>query len=383
MKRLLFSSLALVLLVSCSQNNLLNNPLGDETTENILLDSENLKPRPQDTVFDIRGVRDYVRQEAATYGTNVHIFASYAAFDSAICAVEELDHEGLREWATKHNVQNDIVESNIVYERELDKASKLFNIHPIIPPDTTMQRHSATTSTFPEKMTKEDMATDAFLSTMRNQYPQYLHEYDSLGEHYIEPLGTINEEVFCNEKNLFIIGEELYRFYGKNQLIVCNYRDYNEIAAFNTFEDIEQYIAEQGEGKARIINKSTNKQGLIYAGNREKIEGRYKTYFEFNIGVHKTIWGLHRRYIRINLRNYYKNNRGSWVMKFYHTNLNARIGTAAFQGPEYTFNISHSIIMKNRQCTHIKYTRGGGDVYITGCTISFNTPYLKIENETF
>lgn len=117
MKKVLFSSLALCLIVSsCSNNDLLNSQMNSEDT-----------PTAQIAIKDTPMLRKaravaFVRQNPNLFGSNVMIFESYAELDTTLNRIQEMDHKALRAWATENNVQNDILESNIIYNEEWSKV---------------------------------------------------------------------------------------------------------------------------------------------------------------------------------------------------------------------------------------------------------------------
>lgn len=72
----------------------------------------------------------FVGQNPNLFGSNVMIFESYAELDTTLNHIQEMDHKALRAWATENNVQNDILESNIIYNEEWDKAWEVYNATP-------------------------------------------------------------------------------------------------------------------------------------------------------------------------------------------------------------------------------------------------------------
>lgn len=98
MKKVLFSSLALCLIVSsCSNNDLLNSQMSGENT-----------PTAQIAIKDTPRLRKaraaaFVRQNPNLFGNNVMVFESYAELDTTISQIMDMDyaHSGNRKQCAK------------------------------------------------------------------------------------------------------------------------------------------------------------------------------------------------------------------------------------------------------------------------------------------
>ncbi|MDY4148466.1 MAG: fimbrillin family protein [Paludibacteraceae bacterium] len=232
MKKLIFSTLALCLLMSsCSNNELLNSQIGDTETPQVQISEETPAMRKARAAA-------FVRQNPAIFGTNVRIFDSYDELDSTLAVLQDMDYKQLRQWTNENNVENEILESNIIYEQEWEKAWELIEAKPY--PGGSINLHAA----FPPGygnvfVSPAEKALDQFVKTMQEKYPQYILEYDSLGEHYIESLGLVDEMVFCNSNNLFVVGEEVHRFFGKDE-VLCSTTNYSKIAQMKNIMEVKQ-----------------------------------------------------------------------------------------------------------------------------------------------
>lgn len=362
MKKVLLGSLALCLIVSsCSNNDLLNSQMSGENT-----------PMAQIAIKDTPRLRKaravaFVGQNPNLFGSNVMIFESYAELDTTLNHIQEMDHKALRAWATENNVQNDILESNIIYNEEWDKAWELWNSK-VDRLDTTkfgsignLNQTLATQIRIPDTwkpaISLEERAMDSFLSTMRNNYPQYLQEYDSLGEHYIEPLGALGEEVLVNEKNLFLVGDEVHRFY-KDGFVLCAMKDYEQIARYETKAEVMDYVTTLQKNQQKAPQVTT-----VYFDNDKdftETSGKYRMNISFTIGQIHTIFGTDMRHLDVRIKNYHKTTRGSWLGIACKTKLDLSAETSSTFNKQYTFNVSRNGYILSSHRRYIKTINNPG-----------------------
>ncbi|GEM_PF-2008702 len=361
MKKVLFSSLALCLIVSsCSNNDLLNSQMNSEDT-----------PTAQIAIKDTPMLRKaraaaFVRQNPNLFGSNVMVFESYAELDTTLNRIQEMDYKELRTWTTENNVQNDILESNIIYGQEWDKAWEFWNAK-IDRLDTTkfgsigdLNHTFAPQIRIPDTgkpaISLEERAMDSFLSTMQKNYPQYLQEYDSLGEHYIEPLGALGEETLVNEKNLFLVGDEVHRFY-KDGFVLCAMKDYEQIARYETKAEVMDYVATLQKNQQKAPQVST---GVNFSPRNFPVEsGKYKMETGFAVGLIHSVWGTDMRFVDIWINNYHKTRKGNWISIPCWTNYNLVAQTTC--NSQYTFNIKHKFFLGRWHCRHYKTVKNTGN----------------------
>lgn len=387
MKKLIFSTLALCLLMSSCSNNLLNGQLGDETDEGAVLaltDSALIKA-PRLAAQDIRKI---VSEEPLVYGTNVQVFESYAAFDSTINLIEEMQPAKLKVWAQEHNIENEIIESNVVYDSVFQQIGKQNGLQ--FDSDGMIIEPKLFIGNTPGRLDKIfayekalEQTLDDFDIVMHELYPQYIHEFtDSLGNHFIESLGAPNEDIFKNDKNLYVIDSEVHRTY-PDGAITCAFSDYKKIARFGTVREINQFINREG-GVAMLsaqfeIKRHSQYQKRILSGIGYDKNSKHAMQASFSIAVSKAIFGLDRRSMRVLVTNYSKNKKGNFVMKSWKTNLKASFATTAVGGADHTFTFDHkNCWMRNRQFTHSIYKSSAGDVYITSFNALVESSGLQI-----
>lgn len=342
MKKVLLSSLALCLTVSsCSNNDLLNSQMSGENS-----------PTAQIAIKDTPRLRKaravaFVGQNPNLFGSNVMIFESYAELDTTLNHIQEMDHKALRAWATENNVQNDILESNIIYNEEWDKAWEVYNA---TPQDIQISLQSFPGITRPAESIA-DKVLDSFFDAMQKKYPQYLQEYDTLGEHYIEPLGALGEEALVNEKNLFLVGDEVHRFY-KDGFVLCAMKDYEQIAQYNTKAEVMNYVATLQNNQ----QKAPQVSAAYFDNDKDFTEtsGKYRMNISFTVGQIHTIFGTDMRHLDVRIKNYHKNSRGSWIGIACKTKLNLSVETSSTFNKQYTFNVSRNGYILS---SHRRYTK--------------------------
>lgn len=186
---------------------------------------------------------------------------------------------------------------------------------------------------------------------MQSKYPQYLQEYDSLGEHYIEPLGALGEEALVNEKNLFLVGDEVHRFY-KDGFVLCAMKDYAQIAQYNTKAEVMDYVATLQNGQQKAPQVST----AYFDNDKDFTEtsGKYRMNISFTVGQIHTIFGTDMRHLDVRIKNYHKNSRGSWIGIACKTKLNLSAETSSTFNKQHTFNVSRNGYILS---SHRRYTK--------------------------
>ena len=196
-----------------------------------------------------------------------------------------------------------------------------------------------------------DRALDKFLDVMQKNYPQYLQEYDSLGEHYIEPLGALGEEALVNEKNLFFVGDEVHRFY-KDGFVLCAMKDYAQIAQYNTKAEVMDYVATLQNGQQQAPQVST----AYFDNDKDFTEtsGKYRMNISFTVGQIHTIFGTDMRHLDVRIKNYHKTSRGAWIGIACKTKLNLSAETSSTFNKQHTFNVSRNGYILSSHRRYIK-----------------------------
>ena len=294
------------------------------------------------------------------------IFESYAELDTTLNHIQEMDHKALCAWATENNVQNDILESNIIYNEEWDKAWEVYNA---TPQDIQISLQSFPGITRPAESIA-DKVLGSFFDAMQKKYPQYLQEYDTWGEHYIEPLGALGEEALVNEKNLFLVGDEVHRFY-KDGFVLCAMKDYEQIAQYNTKAEVMNYVAtlQNNQQKAPQVSIGVN----FSPRNFPTESGKYKMETGFAVGLIHSVWGTDMRFVDIWINNYHKTRKGNWISIPCWTNYNLTAQTIC--NSQYTFNIKHNFFLCRWHCRHYKTVKN------TGNNITITSYDLNVSNQ--
>lgn len=329
MKKLIFSTLALCLLMSsCSNNELLNSQIGDTETPQVQISEETPAMRKARAAA-------FVRQNPAVFGSNVRIFDSYDELDSTLAVLQDMDYKQLRQWANENNVENEILESNIIYAQEWEKAWEWIEAKPY--PGGTIITHA----TFPGITTPvvelPDKVLNHFVETMQEKYPQYIVEYDSLGEHYIESLGALNEEILTNEKNIFLVDDNVHRFYNDG-FVLCALEDYSQIAQCNSKAEVRQYVAEMHRTQQKAPQVAAS-DDIHTPYTYTEINGKYKMHTSFAVGLLPWIFKRDLRFMDVCVENYHKSCKGHWIGIACRTKYNLTATTKCSNNQSYTFDI--------------------------------------------
>lgn len=361
----LLSALALSLLLSaCSQSDLLNSQM-DESTNAIELSAS-----VDSTALRRAKVRATIQQRKDIFGQNVLIFDSYDELDTTLVQLQDMDAAALRKWATANSVKNDILESNIIYDQEWDNALEKYGLKMY---DNVMAASLGTNgliNPFVKPVeNRMDSANAYFLATMRSKYPQYLLEYDTLGEHFIETLGAMGEPALCNEKQLLVVDNTVHKYF-LDGMVFCAVEDYYKIASCKTMTEALQYGKVQGLSYAQQMVPIPSNAILEYEAYAYNSKNTARMYVDVSVGVIKSVGDYSWRRVTVQVKNFRKNKKGEWTSTSYKTKLKVKANTNSTLGVAYTFNISHKHYMRNHLCSHYKRTKAAGSrVYMTGYDI--------------
>lgn len=163
----------------------------------------------------------------------------------------------------------------------------------------------------------------------------------------------MGEEAVVNEKNLFLVGDEVHRFY-KDGEIQCALEDYNQIARYETKAEVMDYVKELQNNQQRAPQVTT----IDFANNHQEfteINGKYKTKVSFDVGQMTTVFGSTKRHMDVRINNYHKTWGGCWLGIACKTSLNLEVETSCTANKQYTFNINRNnvhILYSHRRYTH-------------------------------
>lgn len=349
----LLSALALSLLLSaCSQSDLLNSQMEEGTN------AIELSASVDSTALRRAQVRATIQQRKDIFGQNVLIFDSYDELDTTLVQLQDMDAAALRKWATANSIKNDILESNIIYDQEWDNALEKYGLKMH---DNVMAASLGTNgliNPFVKPVeNRMDSAIAFFLNTMRTKYPQYLSESDTLGKHYIGTLGALDEMALCNSKQLYIVGDEVHRFYGNTE-VICPVSDYSNIANMQTAQQVKQYAAasQSSTSPIYVLNMAHVKE--IQSNNSSK----YVASVQIKVTQANAWFGLERRNAYVYVQNFMLSN-GNYMQRYCKTNLDVSMTTSCSNSKSkhvHTFTFDHNCKMKNRTFMHIKYFKRCG-----------------------
>ena len=194
------------LFVSCNQDQDCESNIKVKrcSPENPAASEENTPPLEER--YESIDVQEYISSYPELFGDNVLVFDSFTSVDSILDELSTMDYQTLREWYANVDYQNDIIESNIIYDSILSNVANQLGIY-------VDEQYN---------LTESDMSLlyGQFVQTMSEQYPE-LCSYDEEYGLCANPLGCVDDEYsLSNNKGIVIIDKVVYLFY-QDYLVCC------------------------------------------------------------------------------------------------------------------------------------------------------------------
>lgn len=222
MRKILYFSFFLCLLVSCNSSN---EPI-DMNLIGTSGDASSIEPE------DSLDIREFISSHEMRFGSHVLVLDSLQEAYDLMYQYKNADIEELREMYHARNYYNHSIESHLYYDSLM---SAYYN--DIAGVDYTEENVDA----HPEVLEALSINLEDFPTDMIN-----LHEISFNGETTLiaEPYGELGWDALTNEKGLFVIGDRVHRFMDDEHVVFpIELYTNNE---FETIESVKNYIMSAG-----------------------------------------------------------------------------------------------------------------------------------------
>lgn len=315
MKRTLISLCVVVFFVACGTEPIEEISVNKRNSSFASWDSEELPPildYASDSVELYNLVLEYVERNHAILGQNVMIFQTHNQMYQTIDLIQELNPDQLREWTIENNWTNEILESNILL-------------------DSVLYANYANCGIDFDNLEDEDsaciaVAIDAF-DEAYEQRPDYFVIKTRDGDEFIEPLGSLDEAVFYNDKNIYIVEGLVNISYGE-RVVICPLDLFVKIGAIAT-DAVTMYLMLKSnateEQEPFVVYKDYYKRNFTCRSS----DNKYITDIDFR--VDEFCWLICvEYYTRVNITNYVKNNSNQYVKHRMRTQLDLVVNAGGY-----------------------------------------------------
>ena len=272
-----------------------------------IVDMEELPPildYASDSVELNNLVLEYVERNHAILGQNVMVFQTLNQLYQTIDMIQELNPTELRNWTIENNWTNDILESNIlldsiIFERYANCGIVFDNIE-----DEDSTYIAATIDAFDEAYALR---------------PDYFVTFTRDGDEILEPLGSLDEAVFYNDKNIFIVEGMVNISYGAEGVVICPIDLFvNTGSIATTAEAMYQVLMSNAteSQKPLVLYKSYCRRILSCKSSNSK----FRTDINFYVDEY-TLLVCVAYYLHANVTNYVKKGANQYVKHRMRTQL--------------------------------------------------------------
>lgn len=213
-------------------------------------------------------VCNFIATRSDIFGYQPLIFDSYEACDTLLENLGDYSFTQLRTWSANNHVHNDFLEA-------------------VITADSTYYASAVLCGAI---FDADGMISDNDLDSIR--YLALLDRIDSLFVLSVDPdlisityndnkdvvyemVYELDHRIFTNEKSLYIVEGMVYRYLG-DELIVCPYELYPDIAALSSLAAMQEYVSQ---------NMTSYDKNRIMLGERTS----YRVFESTNSAVYKTV----------------------------------------------------------------------------------------------
>lgn len=361
MKKTLINLCIILSIVACKTEPIEEMAINKRNSSMIIEENEELPPildYTSDSVDLYNLVLEYVDRNHAILGQNVMVFQTYNQLYETIDLIQELAPDQLREWTIDNNWTNDILESNILLDSVL--FSEFANRGIDLDECEDSAYIAATIDAFDNAY---DMRPDYFLTTTRDN------------DEFLEPLGKIDEVVFYNDKNLFIVEGFVHISYGEEGVVICPLDLFvnTGVTAFDATTMYQILTSNASEDQLPFVMfRNTSNMKNYYA----KTSSGFYSYISFKTYEKKIILlpRIGKRLAIVEVENWcYNKNKRKYVGVRTRTMLDLTI-TSTFGNENHTFTFDKNKKFKTKKFSKYYYdTLWGGPVTISSFDLHLNT----------
>ena len=272
---LLFVLLLALCLFSCSDVTKEDSSvLTGNNTRNIILEEEGL------TYEDLDERNRYIDENYWLF-EGIRVFDSSEELFSLVSEIEAMSYTDLENWCINTGIYSPILNSRIVYETVFADVLEEFG-------------YSYDEYVYDENyIIEEETVFEVFKERMISDFSNYINiyeEYDEWygAEYYIEPFSTdgFDELIFMNDRNMVIVGLNVYKLVGDIILSTSVYNFNEYFADLMYIEEVEWYLSSVQVGEevfyTNLNSNSDNVEDLPFKwtekGYRTKMKIKIKAF---------------------------------------------------------------------------------------------------------
>lgn len=333
MKKTLISLCVVLSIVACGTEPLEEISVNKRNSSTRTWDGEELPPildYASDSVELHNLVLEYVERNHAILGQNVMVFQTHNQLYQTIDFIQTATPDQLRDWTIENNWTNEILESNILLDSVIfaESANRGIDFDNIEGDDSAYVA----------------AAIDAFDEAYALQ-PNYFVTITRDGDEFVEPLGSLDETVFYNNRNIYIVEGLVNMSYGNEGVVIC---------PLDLFVNTGT-IATNAEAMYQTLRSNATEEQkpfVVYKDYYQRIftcrssDNKYRTDIDFRVDEFSWLICV-EYYARVNITNYVRNNSNKYVKHRMRTQLDLVVNAGGYTY-DFIFEIHKDKKVKRR-----------------------------------
>lgn len=276
-------------------------------------------------------VKAYIEEHSKLFGDDVVVFDSWEDLDRELNALQHMTYTEHRVWLNSRLLNSPILNSLIIHDSVQTAIWKEYGLdYDDVPFDQSNLDKIEEFLKDEDYQKLEDRAFEKYDIVMSEKFSEYVkEEKDSMGSIWLSPLGVLNEQVFCNTKNLYICEGMVIKYLGDG-ILSCPIDEYEKYDKVKSIIEVDI----SGSSHRVIVEPYANNDKTFTSADGEP----YKTSVNFHISVTKGWFGLERKKTSMCAINYHRNEDGSYRRVGCLTNIVADVGVECHSGKwDYNF----------------------------------------------
>ena len=215
MKKLFYLCLPLLLMVGCKQevtelsSFLPNGPKKTMPSE----DEEELIPYEVDSVEYMEYIRECIESNRHLLGEKLMVFDSYEQMYQTLASLQDFGFWELRTWTAENNWTNHAIEANIMFDSIFYEVAYAAGIE--------FDENGVLLENTEEDEELLDIVSAEAFEIAYNMQPEYFVLETINDTNYVDLIGDIDESIFYNDLNLFIVEGMVHKSFGEEGILIC------------------------------------------------------------------------------------------------------------------------------------------------------------------
>ncbi|MCQ2345343.1 MAG: hypothetical protein MJZ82_01065 [Paludibacteraceae bacterium] len=305
---------------------------------------------------DIIDVESFIEHNINMFGNDVRVFENYTSLYNELNYIQGLDYVALRQWQSYNQINSPIINSIIIHDSVLDIVAQTYGFHL---ENLFSYIEDTVNDQTQEQIDLEDLIFNDYDSIMSRDFADYvLTSYDEDGNEYLSPLGALNEQIFCNNLNLFVVAGNVHKYLTDGDFI-CPYDLYPDLASFTSIEEIDAYInanyLSEYVAYNSIFTLPDTRKHKTFMSNSDN-SNQYRLKVEFQLSPYDILF-IPCFAVDMKATNYKKTSNGSYRSFTSWTKIYAKVTICCPHEILYTttFNTGWSLMSGNYPYCHLHY----------------------------